>query len=111
MRKTGKLKVMFRGQTVGTLSLTPDNHLNVFEYDKSWLADGFSISPLELPLKPGVFIAKPQPFYGNFGIFEPLSSSQGIAAKRGQRFRFVIIGPARNCRRQRHGRTHLFPFN
>lgn len=70
MRKTGKLKVMFRGQTVGTLSLTPDNHLNVFEYDKSWLADGFSISPLELPLKPGVFIAKPQPFYGKFGIFE-----------------------------------------
>ena len=70
MRKTEKLKVMFRGQTVGTLSLTPDNRLNVFEYDKSWIADGFSISPLELPLKPGVFIAKPQPFYGNFGIFE-----------------------------------------
>lgn len=70
MRKTEKLKVMFRGQTVGTLSLTPDNRLNVFEYDKSWIADGFSISPLELPLKLGVFIAKPQPFYGNFGIFE-----------------------------------------
>lgn len=70
MRKTDKLKVMFRGQTVGTLSLTPDNRLNVFEYDKTWLANGFSISPLELPLKPGVFIAKPQPFYGNFGIFE-----------------------------------------
>ncbi len=70
MRKTDKLKVMFRGQTVGTLSLTPDNRLNAFEYDKTWLANGFSISPLELPLKPGVFIAKPQPFYGNFGIFE-----------------------------------------
>lgn len=70
MKKTGKLKVGFRGQTVGTLSLTPDNRLNVFEYDKSWLADGFSISPLELPLKPGVFIARPHPFYGNFGIFE-----------------------------------------
>lgn len=70
MRRTDKLKVMFRGQTVGTLSLTPDNRLNVFEYDKTWLANGFSISPLELPLKPGVFIAKPQPFYGNFGIFE-----------------------------------------
>ena len=38
--------------------------------DKSWLADGFSISPLELPLKSGIFVAKPQPFYGNFGIFE-----------------------------------------
>ena len=70
MRKTEKLKVLFRGRMVGTLSLTPDNRLNVFEYDKSWLANGFSISPLELPLKPGVFIAKPQPFYGNFGVFE-----------------------------------------
>lgn len=70
MRKTENLKVLFRGQLVGSLSLTPDNRLNVFEYDKSWIADGFSISPLELPLKSGVFIAKPQPFYGNFGIFE-----------------------------------------
>jgi serine/threonine-protein kinase HipA len=34
------------------------------------LADGFSISPLELPLRPGLFLAKPSPFYGNFGIFE-----------------------------------------
>lgn len=32
--------------------------------------EGFSISPLELPLKPGLFVAKPQPFNGNFGIFE-----------------------------------------
>lgn len=70
MRNSEKMTVLFRGHTVGTLSLTPDNRLNVFEYDKSWLADGFSISPLELPLKPGVFIAGPQPFYGNFGIFE-----------------------------------------
>lgn len=52
------------------MSLTSDNRLCVFEYDKSWILDGFSISPLELPLRPGVFIAKPQPFYGNFGIFE-----------------------------------------
>ncbi len=70
MKKTEKLKVMFHGRPVGLLSLTPDNRLCVFEYDKSWLVDGFSISPLELPLKPEVFIAKPHPFYGNFGIFE-----------------------------------------
>lgn len=70
MRKVEKLKVLFRGQRVGSLSLTPDNRLNVFEYDKSWLVNGFSISPLELPLKSGVFIAKPQPFHGDFGIFE-----------------------------------------
>lgn len=70
MKKTVKLQVLFREQPVGTLSLTPDNRLNAFEYDKSWIAAGFSISPLELPLKPGMFIAKPQPFFGNFGIFE-----------------------------------------
>ncbi len=70
MKNTEKLKVMFHGRPVGLLSRTPDNRLNVFEYDKSWLADGFSISPLELPLRRGVFIAKPRPFYGNFGVFE-----------------------------------------
>ena len=70
MKKTEKLKAMFHGRPVGLLSLTPDNRLNVFEYDKSWISDGFRISPLELPLKPGIFIAKPQPFSGNFGVFE-----------------------------------------
>lgn len=70
MEKTEKLQVLFRGRPVGRLSLTTDNRLNVFEYDKSWIVEGFSISPIELPLKPGIFIAKPQPFHGNFGIFE-----------------------------------------
>lgn len=70
MKKTDKLNVRFHGRDVGVLSLSPDRRLTVFEYSKTWLADGFSISPLELPLKPGIFIAKPHPFYGNFGIFE-----------------------------------------
>lgn len=70
MNKIDRLTVKYNGTCVGILSLTPDNKLCVFEYDKAWLADGFSISPLELPLKPGLFIAKPHPFYGNFGIFE-----------------------------------------
>lgn len=59
---TEKLTVRFRGHTVGSLSFTPDNRLNVFEYDKSWITAGFSISPFELPLKPGIFIAKPHRF-------------------------------------------------
>lgn len=67
---TDKLTVKYHGEKVGTLSLTPDNRLCAFEYDREWLAEGFSVSPLELPLKPGLFIAKPKPFYGNFGIFE-----------------------------------------
>ena len=70
MIKTDRLDVKFHGRQVGTLSLTPDDKLCTFEYDRSWLADGFSISPLELPLRSGLFIAKPSPFYGNFGIFE-----------------------------------------
>lgn len=32
----------------------------------AWLR--FSISPFELPLKSGVFIAKPRPFEGGFGV-------------------------------------------
>lgn len=70
MKSIDKLTVKYHGIVVGSLSLTPDNRLCAFEYDKAWLVDGFSISPLELPLKPGLFIAKPEPFYGNFGIFE-----------------------------------------
>ena len=70
MMKIELLNVKYHDRIVGMLSLTPDNKLCAFEYDRSWLADGFSISPLELPLRPGLFLAKPSPFFGNFGIFE-----------------------------------------
>lgn len=70
MKQIDHLTVQYHHRTVGTLSLTPDDKLCVFEYNKQWLVDGFSISPLELPLRQGLFIAKPSPFYGNFGIFE-----------------------------------------
>ena len=70
MTKIELLSVKYHDQLVGTLSLTPDNKLCAFEYAPSWLAEGFSISPLELPLRQGLFLAKPTPFYGNFGIFE-----------------------------------------
>ncbi len=65
-----KLTVKYHSRKVGELSLTPDNRLCAFEYDPGWLSEGFSISPLELPLKPGLFLASPEPFYGDFGIFE-----------------------------------------
>lgn len=70
MKKIERLSVNYHDRSVGTVSLTPDNRLCVFEYDRGWLSDGFSISPLELPLKPGLFMAKPTPFCGGFGIFE-----------------------------------------
>lgn len=64
------LTVQFHGENVGTLSMTPDNSRCIFEYDKKWLAEGFSISPLEIPLESGLQVAKTNKFYGNFGIFE-----------------------------------------
>ena len=70
MKRIDRLSVRYHGREVGILSLTPDNKRCAFEYDRQWLVDGFSISPFELPLKPGLFIAKPEPFAGDFGVFE-----------------------------------------
>lgn len=70
MNSVNKLTVSYHNRKVGTLSMTPDNRLCAFQYDKAWLSNGFSISPLDLPLKTDLFIAKPEPFWGNFGIFE-----------------------------------------
>ncbi|MBQ8050014.1 MAG: type II toxin-antitoxin system HipA family toxin [Bacteroidaceae bacterium] len=70
MKKIERLTIAYREKKVGTLSLTPDNRLCAFEYDRGWLNEGFSISPLELPLRAGVYVAKPEPFRGAFGIFE-----------------------------------------
>ena len=70
MNSISKLFVKYHGSTVGELGMTPDGSRCVFSYDKDWLAFGFSISPLDLPLKQDLFIAPEQPFWGNFGIFE-----------------------------------------
>lgn len=69
IRNVQYVSVMYHGRKVGTLSM--GNHSCCqFEYDREWLHDGFSISPLQLPLKAGLFTANYQPFNGNFGIFE-----------------------------------------
>lgn len=62
------LSVFLNKVKVGTLALRPDN-LAAFEYDTQYLKNGISISPFYLPLKPGVFTAKREPFYGLFGVF------------------------------------------
>ena len=50
------IEVRIYGKTVGALA--PDSRgrpYYAFEYAPSWLRSGYSISPLHLPLKPGVF--------------------------------------------------------
>ena len=63
------VSVTYHGRKVGTLSMS-NQHVCQFEYDKDWVADGFSISPLKLPLKTGIVTADYSPFNGNFGVFE-----------------------------------------
>ena len=70
MKLVNKLSVLYRDKKIGELTMTHDNRCCAFQYDKEWLISGFSISPLDLPLKSSLFIAKPEPFWGNFGIFE-----------------------------------------
>lgn len=70
MKMPESLSVLYHGSPVGTLSMNPNNRRCVFEYNQDWLSNGFSISPLELPLKSGLMLPKTDYFYGNFGIFE-----------------------------------------
>lgn len=70
MKQVDKVSVKYRDRKVGELMMTPDGKLCAFQYEIDWLVSGFSISPLNLPLKSELFIAKPEPFWGNFGIFE-----------------------------------------
>lgn len=62
------LQVFYNEKLVGTLALRSDN-LCAFEYDTEWQQHGFSISPIILPLKPGVFTSHWLPFDGLFGVF------------------------------------------
>ena len=52
---------------VGRLALRQRQVL--FEYDPSFIASGIELSPLKLPLRPGVFIAPDMIFEGLFGVF------------------------------------------
>ena len=66
--KIDALTIKMDNQIIGRMAMSPDQ-LCAFEYDAEWLINGFSISPLHLPLEPGLFTAKPDPFDGLFGVF------------------------------------------
>lgn len=63
------LSVNLNEETVGRLALTPEN-LCAFQYDDAYLQKKEpSISPFYLPLRSNVFVARRDPFNGNFGVF------------------------------------------
>lgn len=69
MNNRKQLDVYMNGKSVGTLAETKE-HLVAFEYSDEWLRTGFSISPISLPLRKGVFVPqKYDPFDGLFGVF------------------------------------------
>ncbi|MBO4340729.1 MAG: type II toxin-antitoxin system HipA family toxin [Bacteroidales bacterium] len=65
-----KIQVLYRDRLAGTLQTDPVSGACVFEYDKQWLADGFALSPTELPLQSGLFFADSERLGGSFAIFE-----------------------------------------
>lgn len=69
MNSLRQIEVVYGNRPIGRLALTKEG-LCAFEYSAEWLGSGFSISPFELPLKSGVFIAKSRPFDGGFGVFD-----------------------------------------
>lgn len=68
MKEINNLAVKYHGRVVGILAETKDGK-GAFQYDKEWLQDGFSISPLSLPLDERVFIPKSDVLDGMFGVF------------------------------------------
>lgn len=69
MNSVKKVEVWWNERLVGHLALTREG-LCAFEYSAEHLSAGVSISPFELPLRPGAFVAKPRPFDGGFGVFD-----------------------------------------
>jgi serine/threonine-protein kinase HipA len=65
-----EIEVRFRSRLVGTLQMDASRGTCVFEYDRSWIADGFSLSPTELPLQSGLFYGDKEKFGGSFATFE-----------------------------------------
>ncbi|MCR5469273.1 MAG: type II toxin-antitoxin system HipA family toxin [Lachnospiraceae bacterium] len=65
------LEVQYHGNTVGFLAETSDRMI-AFQYNENWLSNGFSISPLSLPLNNTVFVPPEkcrERFGGLFGVF------------------------------------------
>lgn len=63
-----KVTVRYNGRIVGYLAQIEDGVIG-FQYDDGWLKDGFSISPLSLPLRKEIFVSKKRQFDGLYGVF------------------------------------------
>lgn len=67
INNVSKTLVKYNKRIVGYL--IDANGVIAFQYDDEWIKDGFSISPISLPLCNEVFIARNKNFDGLFGVF------------------------------------------
>lgn len=63
-----KVTVKYNGRTVGYLAEIEPSVI-AFQYDDAWVKNGFSISPLSLPLNNAVHVSKKDLFAGLYGVF------------------------------------------
>lgn len=68
MDRIEHLDVFYHERKVGTLA-SYKKRLAAFAYEREWLENGFPISPFSLPLENKVFVPRPDPFDGLFGVF------------------------------------------
>jgi len=68
MNNPKRIDVFYRDRLAGILAETSLGKIG-FQYADAWLDSGFSISPISLPLRPGVFYAPNDHFEGLFGVF------------------------------------------
>ncbi len=68
MREMESIQVNYHGRHVGTIAKTKAGK-GAFQYAKSWLAEGFSLSPFSLPMSGQVFVPKSDSLEGLFGVF------------------------------------------
>lgn len=63
-----KLNVKYNGKIVGYLAELKNGSI-AFQYDNEWLKNGFSISPISLPLSNEIYISDKPTFNGLYGVF------------------------------------------
>ncbi|MBO7345852.1 MAG: HipA N-terminal domain-containing protein, partial [Clostridia bacterium] len=63
-----KVTVKYNERIVGYLAEIEPSVIG-FQYDDEWVKNGFSISPLSLPLDNKVYISKKELFNGLYGVF------------------------------------------
>ena len=63
-----KLTVKYNDRTVGILAEVEEGKI-AFQYDEKWVKNGFSVSPISLPLNREVYVNHKDTFEGLYGVF------------------------------------------